>query len=366
VDPEYGVIGCGYISQFYMDYFRESGATVLRTVDLDLDRARTAAEHFQAKAGIEYQEVLDDPEVNVVIVLAHTRFHREICLAAIKAGKHIICEKTLANNAQEAIEIALAAKSAGILFFTAYMKRFFPAVQKAKQLIPSLGTLFSVSARSYQYWGNLFEPSDDFSDQLWMNNFGGGILKCAGSHILDLVLHLVGRPTSLYAHIDYVPGFKLDRKAIAVLQYSSELTVNFQAVGHCLSHIGYQRNGWDERLEINGTDGRLDLYIPTWNKSKECAALLVHYDEETQQTTEYRFDAVDTFYAQMAYFDQCLRSHTPGHPNAADGAAVDTLIAAMTESSTHNKPVEIDWETLQLSTSHPGLVSCTPHTENPR
>lgn len=364
--PKYGVIGCGYISQFYTEYFQENGAKVLRMIDIDLDRAQAAAQQLGATAGTDYQDVINDPDINVVVILAHARFHHEVCMAAIRAGKHVICEKTLANSAQEACEIALAAEEAGVFFFTAYMKRFFPAVEKAKQLIPKLGTLYSASARSYQNWGNLFELRDDFSDQLWMNNYGGGVLKCAGSHILDLVLHLVGRPTSLYAHIDYVPGFKLDRKAIAVLEYPCELTVNFQAVGHCLSHIGYQRNGWDERLEINGTQGRLDLYTPTWNKSKECAALLVRYDEETQHATEYRFDAVDTFHAQMAYFDQCLRTQTPGHPNAADGAAVDKLIAAMAESSTCNKPVEIDWETLQLSTSQPSLVSCMPHTEDVR
>ena len=344
---QYGVIGCGYISQFYTEFFKETGAKVAHMVDLDLEKARTAAQCFQAKAGTQYQALIDDPDVNVVVVLAHARFHHEICMAAIKAGKHVICEKTLANNAREATEIALAAKKADVLFFTAYMKRFFPAAQKAKQLIPALGPLFSASARSYQYWGNLFEPGDDFSDELWMNSFGGGILKCAGSHILDLILHLMGRSKSLYAHIDHVPGLKLDRKAVAMLQYPSELTVSFQAVGHCLSRIGYQRNGWDERLEINGTRGRLDLYTTTWNKSKECAALLVHYDEQTEGATEYRFDAVDTFNAQMTYFDQCLKKGTPGHPDASDGAAVDMLIAAMADSSIHNKPIDIDWKQLQ-------------------
>lgn len=344
MEQNYGIIGCGHISKFYFDALGRAKASIVHLCDLDMGKAKALAEPFSAQCSTDYKELINDPKVTTVVVLAHARFHKEICLAAIGAGKNVVCEKTLANSAQDALEIANAAKESGVLFFTSYMKRFFPAVQRAKELIPGLGVLYSAYARSYQFWGNLFEPPEDFSPDLWLNNYGGGALKCAGSHILDLALFLFGRPGSLYGNVDYVEGTKLDRKVVALLEYENSLTVNFEATGHCLSKIGYQRNNWDERIEINGTKGQVDIFLTTWDKPEECAALLVHYDEDTQTSTEYRFDAINTFHAQIQHFHDCLSEGRQGHPDVVDGYNVDQLISSIFESSSKKIPVDIAWE----------------------
>jgi predicted dehydrogenase len=346
METKYGIVGCGYISQLYLTGFKKLGALVVHVADVDVERAKAYAKEFGAKASADFHAVVQDSDVTTVVVLTHTKFHKDICLAAIQAGKNVICEKTLALSSDDGAEIARAAKKAGVFFFTAYMKRLFPAVQKAKSLLSSLGTIYSVYARSYQFWGNLYNPPADFSGELWLKNYGGGVLKCAGSHILDLIMFFFGRPTSLYGRMDWVENTHLDRNAIAMLEYPKSLTVTFEAAGHCLSRIGFQKNNWDERFEINGTNGRLDLYLPTWNKSSELSAMLVHYDEATQTSTEYCYDAVDTFQAQLEYFHKCLSERKAGHPDAVDGFNVDTLIGAIDESSRKKSPVTIDWKGL--------------------
>jgi predicted dehydrogenase len=238
---KYGIVGCGYISQLYLNGFKKLGASVAHVADVDLERAKQYAREFGAKASADFHEVVQDPEVSTVVVLTHTKFHKDICLAAIQAGKNVICEKTLALSPEDGAEIARTAQKAGVFFFTAYMKRLFPAVQKAKSLLPSLGTIYSVYARSYQFWGNLYHPSADFSGELWLRNYGGGVLKCAGSHILDLIMFFFGQPTSLYGRMDWVENTHLDRNAIAMLEYPKSLTVTFEAAGHCLSRIGFQK-----------------------------------------------------------------------------------------------------------------------------
>lgn len=343
MEPKYGIVGCGYISQFYFNIFGRSKRAVVHVADVDAGRAKKAAEEFGVPASTDYRDLIRDPAVTTVVVLAHGKFHKEICLAALEAGKDVICEKTLANSADEARQIAHAAAQKKVLFFTAYMKRFFPAVQKAKELIPTLGRIFSAYSRSYQFWGNLFEPAADFSGDLWLGRYGGGVLKCAGSHLLDLTLFLLGRPQKVYGRVDYVEGCRLDRKAVALLEYPSGLTVNFEATGHCLSKIGYVRNNWDERIEINGTRGRIDLYFPTWDKPQENAALLVHYDETTQTSTEYRFDAVNNFHVQLEYFHDCLAQRRQGHPDVVDGFNVDMMISTIEESSRQGKALIPEW-----------------------
>jgi predicted dehydrogenase len=150
MEPKYGVVGCGYISQLYLGGFKKLKASVTHVVDVDLERTQAYVREFGAQCSTDYNALVNDPNVSTVVILTHTRFHKEICLAAIRAGKDVICEKTLALSSDDGAEIARAAQKAGVLFFTAYMKRHFPAVQKAKSLLPSLGTLYTAYARSYQ------------------------------------------------------------------------------------------------------------------------------------------------------------------------------------------------------------------------
>ena len=346
MDPKYGIIGCGMISEFYFDVLGKSKRAVTHVADIEIDKARKCAETYNARCSTDYHELIKDPNVSVVVVLAHAKFHKEICLDAIKAGKSVICEKTLSNNVEEGYEIAKAAKDAGVIFFTAYMKRFFPAIQKAKDLITGLGLVFSAHCRSYQFWGNLYENTANVPAHIWLDRYGGGVLKCAGSHLLDLTLFLLGRPKSVYGHVDYVENAKLDRKAIALFEYPGSLVVNFEAAGHPLSRIGFARNNWDERIEINGTKGRLDIYLPVWNRPQDNAALLIHYDEETQTSTEHRFEAVDNFRAEIENFHDCLVNQRQGYPSSIDGFNVDVLISAIEESSRKKQPIIPDWKGL--------------------
>jgi predicted dehydrogenase len=346
MEPKYGVIGCGCVSQIYREGFKSLNASVVHVVDMDLERAKNYALEFGAKYSTDVQALINDADVSTVVVLTHSRYHKEICLAAIEAGKNVICEKTLTLNSEDSAEIVRAVQKTGVIFFSPYMKRFFPAVQKAKSILSSLGTVYSVYARSYQFWGNLYNPPADFCCDVWMKSYGGGVLKCTGSHILDLVLSLFGRPVSLYGKMDWVESTPLDRNALAILEYPRNLNVVFEAAGHRFSKIGYQKNNWDERFEINGENGRLDLFIPRWNKSSELAALLVHYDEATQASIEYRFDAIDTFQAQLNYFHECLRERKTGPPDVVDGFNVDTLIGTIEESHLKRIPVTIDWKGL--------------------
>lgn len=342
--PVFGIIGCGYISKFHFGGLEKAGATIAHVADIDASRAQAMAQQFGARASTDYREVLANPAVTAVSVLGPTFLHKEICLAALAAGKDVICEKTLAMNEKEALAIVQAVKKTKRLFFTGYMKRHFPAVKKAKELLPSLGILFSAYARSYQCWGpGMFE--DKVVPHGLVKTHGGVVIRCCGSHILDLVMHFFGRPKSCYADIDYCKNSKVDRKAMAMFKYPGSLSACFETVCHPLTHIGYERNSCDERFEINGTHGRLELFTTLWDKPHN-AALLVHYDNRTKTATEYRFDAINPFDLEMKYFCDCLAKRKQGAPDVVDGFAVDNLIVAMEESTRKHRPVTINWRSL--------------------
>ncbi|MCC6442633.1 MAG: Gfo/Idh/MocA family oxidoreductase, partial [Armatimonadetes bacterium] len=156
----YGIVGCGSISRFHLAALEKIGADIVHIADVDAEKGEALARRCGARFSHDWRSLLEDPEVTAVSVLTPSALHLDICLEAIAAGKDILCEKTLANGAEDACTIASAALKSGSLFMTGFMKRFFPAAVKAKELMPSLGILFSAQARSYQPWGDLFSTSD--------------------------------------------------------------------------------------------------------------------------------------------------------------------------------------------------------------
>jgi predicted dehydrogenase len=344
--PKFGVIGCGSISRFHFSGLEKAGAEIVHIADINEQAAKPYVEKFGAKFSKDYRDVVNDPDVTVVSVLTSSKYHKEICLAALKAGKDVICEKTMMDNAQEAEEVAKAALASGRLFFTAFMKRFFPAAEKARELLPQLGRLFSAQVRSYQMWGNFYELESDKGYEWILNGYGGAVIKCAGSHMLDMTMNLLGRPDSIYTHIDYVQNSKIDRKASSIFEYGNGMTVNFETAVHPLKKVGYERNSWDEYIEINGVNGRLTLYTVMWDHPENNAALLVHYDNEKETSTEYRFDIANPFDLEMKYFCDCLEKRIQGYPTVVDGFNVDKLIEAMGKSAEQKASVKVDWRGL--------------------
>jgi len=343
MSPKFGIVGCGSIARFHFRGLKKAGAEIVHIADLNEAAARPYVEAFGARFSTDYRELIADPQVSVVSVLTSGKYHKDVCLAALEAGKDVICEKTMADNASEAAEVARAAHKSGRLFFTAYMKRFFPAVQKARELLPTIGRLFSAQVRVYQPWGNFYETENVGKFSSVIENYGGAIVKCGGSHMIDMTLSFLGRPESLYASIDYVPGSRFDRKATALFEYRNGLVVSFEAATHPLKKIGYERNAWDEFIQINGVRGRLEVYFVKWDCPENNAALLVHYDDERETATEYRFDPVNPFDVEMQYFCDCLTQREQGAPDVVDGLNVDVIIEAMEESHQKKAPVRLDW-----------------------
>lgn len=344
--PKWGIVGCGGISRFHFHGLLKAGASVAHIADLRAEAARPWVDATGAAFSTDYRALLADPAVTVVDVLTDSRYHHPIVMAALAAGKDVVCEKTMMDNAAQATEVARAAAASGRLFFTAYMKRFFPMVQKARELLPSLGRLFSGHVRVYQKWGNYYEVAEGDPAGWVTDKYGGAVIKCAASHMLDMTLNLLGRPQSLYAHVDYIPRSSFDRKATTILEYANGLAVTLEAATHPLERIGFERNSWDERIELTGVNGRLELYFVQWDHPTNNGALLVHYDNATEAATEYRFAPVNPFDLELAYINDCLARREQGRPNVVDGFNVDVLIETMVESSQRRAAVDVDWRGL--------------------
>jgi dihydrodiol dehydrogenase / D-xylose 1-dehydrogenase (NADP) len=133
----WGILGAGQISRQWALASRHcAGATMAAVAARDEDRAKAfAEEHGVEKACGSYAEMLASPDVDCVYIGTIDDLHKDHCLMAIEAGKHVLCEKKLARNADDAREMYAAAERQDVMLQDGVWTRFFPAVEHARSLI---------------------------------------------------------------------------------------------------------------------------------------------------------------------------------------------------------------------------------------
>ena len=161
--------------------------------DSDSARTREAVKRFGfERATDDWKEVLADPEVEVVSITAPNWLHREMCLAALQAGKHVFCEKPVGRDPVESAEIVAAAAAAEQLSFTGVCYRWSPVVQHLRELIEagSLGRLTHYRGRFFCGYGH--DPHSVLSWRFDKQRAGYGVLGDLMTHVLDMALMLAG------------------------------------------------------------------------------------------------------------------------------------------------------------------------------
>lgn len=236
-----------------------------------LEKAQIAKETL----GFEFatdnpDDIFNCPDIDIVDICTPNIYHKEAVVKAVKAGKHIYCDKPLAANYEEAKEIASLVAGSPVITQMALQNRFFPATMRAKQLVEQdkIGRVTSFRA-CYLHAGSV-DPGKKIG---WKQDkkFGGGVLVDLGSHVIDLIYHLLGEYASLYAQTDILYRQRPDQNGKMVDIEAEDIAVliakmkNGAAGTIEASKIATGTN--DElRFEIHGTKGavRFNLMEPNW------------------------------------------------------------------------------------------------------
>ncbi len=352
-DIRLGVVGAGLIAKFHFPAFAETRTPVVIIADLDRDRAQPCLDRFEAEYADNYEAVVTHPQVDAVVVFGPTPLHYPVTRAALENGKHVICEKTFTLAGSTSLELAQLAQAKDLLLYCSYMKRFFPAVRKVKELLPQLGLITSVYCRTYQGFGgtdcytgeipSAQVPGPDGQSPI-RKMAGGGVLICGGSHIYDLLLHLIGKPTRVYARQFRRDESDVDINTHALMDLADGGTVHFEGNWHPLRRIGYENRGWDEGFEISGVGGRIILQTPVWCEPEHNAPVLKFYNNRTLEWTEYTFDIVNPFVAAERYFLGQIEKGEQGEYDRFVGYRADYLLEMTQKSVDENQPVELVWD----------------------
>jgi predicted dehydrogenase len=170
----------------------QHGVRIVAVADIDKTRAAQMAEQAGASHVFrDYKRLVALPEIDVVDVCTPTSAHKEQVVAALRAGKHVLCEKPMCVNPAEGRAIVAAVKKSRKKFMVAQHQRFSLAAQAARKLVGSgaLGEIYHV--RCHALRRRLLPGAPTFISKRLS---GGGPLLDIGVHILDLALHLIGFP----------------------------------------------------------------------------------------------------------------------------------------------------------------------------
>ncbi|HEY6770608.1 MAG TPA: Gfo/Idh/MocA family oxidoreductase [Candidatus Sulfotelmatobacter sp.] len=206
---------------------------------------------FKTPTWTSLQEALADSEVQLVYLATPVFLHAPQAIQALRAGKHVLCEKPMAMNHAEALSMARTAQETGITLGVAYYRRSYPKVLRAKQLLEA-GAIGKpvVAELTCHAW---FEGND--SHRGWLTDpakAGGGPLFDIASHRIDVLNFLFGKPVRVAGHLsNVVHHYAVEDNATIMIDYEN-------GVRGIVDVRWHSKIGRDE-CRIRGTDGEIEL-----------------------------------------------------------------------------------------------------------
>ncbi|MFT4760515.1 MAG: putative dehydrogenase [Saprospiraceae bacterium] len=252
--PRWGIVGLGKIARHFIHDLQlvetaKIGAVASRTL--------TKAKAFAAEYGVEkaygsYADLFADPEIDIVYIATPHNSHAEISIQAMKAGKHVLCEKPMGLNQKEVAKIVAIAKKNQVFLMEAFWARFNPSIQSVFELVKNgaIGEVNYVNV-DFTYY------REDAPDSRMLNmNLGGGSLMDMGVYPCFLAYLILGKPDEILAAARFHET-GADIQTSAIFKYK-------KGMANVMSGFASES---DMVAKIYGTKGRIYLNR-TWHESE--------------------------------------------------------------------------------------------------
>lgn len=290
----WGILGCAAIAEkaFIPAIKKAAGAELVAIASRDSGKARDwAARSGIKKAYGSYEELLSDPEIEAVYNPLPNHLHHPLSIAALRAGKHVLCEKPLALTAAEVREMFAEAEKKNRLLMEGFMYRFHPRLKQTLELIESGAIGEPLVVRGT--FNFIFDR--DLSNYRWNPASGGGALYDVGCYPINAArLIFKSEPVRIEvaARLDEKTGIDLTASLLC------EFPGNRQALLTSSFELEFQ-----SALEISGRSGRIFLDRAFSSKHFETEIQLTR----NQKTEIFHFPPADQFQLMIEHFGQAIR-----------------------------------------------------------
>jgi predicted dehydrogenase len=253
----WGILGTGNIAHQFA-----RGLAVLPDAALVAvgSRAQETADAFGAEFDVSnrhasYEALAADAEVDVVYISTPHPFHHANTLLCLNGGKHVLCEKPFAMNAQQAREMIATARAHSLFLMDAIWTRFLPAMVKTRKLLAK-GAIGDVRMLLVDFG---FRAQFNPEARLFNPKLGGGALLDVGIYTVQLASMVMGGPPSEIAALAALGETGVDEQTAMTLKYAHGQLAQLS----CAVRTATRQEAW-----IYGTEGRLHLHSPWWRGTK--------------------------------------------------------------------------------------------------
>ncbi|MCR8634352.1 Gfo/Idh/MocA family protein [Paenibacillus radicis (ex Xue et al. 2023)] len=347
-----GVIGAGSISAMHLDAYAANKEVELVAI-CDMNRGR--AEEKAAKYNIpnvytDVHELLANEEVDAVSICTWNNTHAEFSIAALEAGKHVLCEKPLCQTVEQALKVEEAVRRSGKVFQVGFVRRYGQTTQILRRFIEAgdLGEIYYAKASYLRRLGN---PGGWFSDK---ERSGGGPLIDIGVHVIDLCWYLMGRPkvksvsgNTYYklgnrANVEYFSFYQaadydatkndVEDMANALIRFENgaSLMVDVSFTLHAVKN--------DTTISIHGTKGGAQVE-PELQIAAEKHDVMINL---LPQADRLSFDFVAGFNSEIEHFVGCCLGRLETLSPVEDGVEMMKMLCAVYESAASGQEIRFD------------------------
>lgn len=245
-----GVIGLGWFGEVHCDAIIGIPELTLSALSTrNPERLKALAAKYQViKAKTDFMDVINDPDIDVIVVTTAWDKHKDAAIAALKAGKHVFLEKPITSTISDGEELIETSKNCEGIFFVGHICRFNPRYQAAQRAVAlgELGQIISIKTHR-----NLPAPmTEKFINQT-------GPITSDAIHDIDLILWLTGDSTGeVFAQTRSIRNFDNPDIAQILLKLSSGVLASLEVNWHMPASTPYEV---DEYLKVVGTLGSLEV-----------------------------------------------------------------------------------------------------------
>lgn len=339
------IIGCGLIGAKRarsIARLHSNGGGVCRLVsfcDVNRKRAETCVSQYGGTFSPEWEEVVRNQEVDVVVVATVNKFIAPIAIEALKNGKHVLCEKPLGRNVEEAGAIVAAAKSSGAVLKTGFNHRHHPGILRAKAVVDrqELGKLYLLRC----CYGHGGRPGYDREWRADKDLCGGGELLDQGVHVVDLFRWFMGDFEEAFGYTPtYFWDMAVEDNGLALFRTKNEqvafMHTSWTQWKNLFTFEVYGELGYLVVEGLGGSYGPERLTVGKRPRSKD------RFVGGVPAQKVFTFDEPDhSWDAEWLEFVWAIRKGQEPLGNGTDGLEANRMIEAVYASARHNRPVRI-------------------------
>ncbi len=272
-----------------------------------------------------YEELIRDPNIDVIYIPLPNHLHFDYTIAALKAGKHVLCEKPIALNQREARLINKeAAKYPELKIMEAFMYKFHPQWVKAKELVQKgiIGVIKNINTQFSYY-------NVDANNIRNKSDVGGGALMDIGCYCISFPRFLLDKePLSVVGNRIFDPIFKTDILTSGILFFEDDITANFTCSTKMFPY---------QRTNIIGETGRIDIDLPC-NAPLDTPTKITIYTSNGEETL---FFEANQYVLQCEAFADAILNNTELTNNLTESHLNMKVIDAIIRSDMDKTKVEV-------------------------